>query len=158
MNEALALGKTEYLGNLTNIRFAEGVIISAVTADPSEISNDALHYHENPILSFILEGDSFEQINREINRRSAGDIRFYRAGDLHQVKIQSFPSRNVNFEIEGEFFAQNGFCEEKINAAIQRNPFAKSLFLRMYREFSIGDALTNSSIQILLLNLLTENP
>ncbi len=156
MTGILSLGKKQYLGNLTNIRFAEGVIISALTADPSETSNDVLHFHENPILSFILEGNSFEKINREINRRSAGDIRFYRAGDLHQVRIQNFPSRNINFELDSEFFYQNGFCEEKINAAIQRNPSAKSLFLRMYKEFSLGDDFTDPSIQILLFNLLIE--
>src|SRR4051794_3750294 len=103
MTTVLPLKKGQYLGNIVEIRYANGLIASVLTADPSEMSNDALHYHVNPIISFILEGDSVEKISRHTNERLAGDIRFYRAGELHQVKIKRFPSRNINFELENHF-------------------------------------------------------
>ena len=150
----LSLGKSEYLGEINYLRDLDGILASAVRADPSEISNDALHYHENPIISFILEGDSLERINRRQNLRSAGDIRFYRAGDLHQVTIKRFPSRNINFELEKDFLARFDLSEDKISRSIQKIPEARLLFLRAYREFSLPDAFSDASVQILLLSLL----
>lgn len=154
MTEILSLGKSEYLGDINYIRHMDGLVASAVTADPSEISNDAIHYHENPIISFILQGDSIERINQHRNLRSAGDIRFYRAGDLHQVKIKRFPSRNINFELENDFLIQSGFSEETISRAMEKNPHVRLSFLLAYKEFSADDAFSNTSVRILLLNLL----
>jgi len=157
MTKLLSLGKTQYLGNVIDLRFAGGIIFSAVSAESAEKGFDALHFHENPIISFILEGNSFERINRETNHRSAGDIRFYRAGDWHQVKIERFPSRNINFELESDFLIQNELSEEQINCSIRKNPHAKHLCLRMYKEFSANDEFSISSVHILLFNLLAES-
>lgn len=157
MSKILSLGKTQYLGDTTDLRFADGVIFSAVSAGAPIDGHDAAHFHENPIVSFILEGDSFERINRETNRRSAGDIRFYGAGDLHQVEIKNFPSRNINFELEKDFLIRNEFSEEKINLAINKNQNAKYLFLKIYREFLENDDFSFSSMQILLFDLIAES-
>jgi AraC family transcriptional regulator len=157
MTKIISLGKTQYLGDINYIRQIADAVASAVSADPLDASNDALHFHENPIISFILAGDSVERINRETNLRVAGDIRFYRAGDLHQVKIKRFPSRNLNFELETGFLSRNGFSEESIKRAIEKNPSARLLFLRAYRELSENDALTDTSIQILLFSLISES-
>lgn len=154
MNKIISLGKSQYLGEINRIRNIDGIIASAVTADPSEKSNDVLHYHENPIISFILQGDSIERINRHRNLRAAGDIRFYRAGDLHQVQIKRFPSRNINFELENTFLTRSGFSEESIARAIEKNPEARFIFLRAYKEFLENDALSDVSIQILLFSLI----
>lgn len=154
MTGILSLGKSQYLGDINHIHYLDGMVASALTADPSEISNDALHYHENPIISFILHGDSIERINHSTNPRSAGDIRFYPAGALHQVKIKRFPSRNLNFELERDFLARSGLSEESIARALEKSLDARLLFLRAYKEFSANDEFSDASIQILLLNLL----
>lgn len=154
MTQPFSMSKAQYLGNTTDLRFADGIVFSAVSSFSPEIGHDAPHVHENPIISFILEGESYERINRATNQRRAGDIRFYGAGDLHQVKINKFPSRNINFELENEFLRRNDFSEGKINASIETNQFAKHLFLRIYREFLKNDNLTDASIQILLFDLI----
>lgn len=148
------MSKAQYLGDTTDLRFAGGVIFSAVSAGAPIDGHDAAHFHENPIVSFILEGDSFERINRETNRRSAGDIRFYGAGDLHQVEIKNFPSRNINFELESDFLTRNEFLEEKINLAVNKNPSAKYSFLKIYKEFLENDDFSLSSMQILVFDLI----
>lgn len=155
--DILSLGKTQYLGNTTDLRFADGVIFSAVSSNSPKIGHDAPHFHENPIINFILEGESVEKINRDINPRIAGDIRFYRAGDLHQVEIVNFPSRLLGFEFEKQFLTENNLSEEKLNFSVQTNPNAKSLFLKIYREFSENDGLSLSSMQILLFDLINES-
>lgn len=157
MSKILSLGKTQYLGETTDLRFADGIVFSTVSAAALVEGYDAAHFHENPIVSFILEGDSFERINRETNRRSAGDIRFYCAGDLHQVDIKNFPSRNINFELESDFLTQNELSEERINFSVRRNPFAKHLFLKIYKELLKNDDFSISSMQILLFDLLAES-
>jgi AraC family transcriptional regulator len=157
MENLLSLGKGQYLGKITNIRYAGGIIASAVAADPAESSNDALHYHENPIVSFILEGDSLERIDRRTSERSAGDLKFYRAGELHQVKIKRFPSRNINFELEDHFLRRYEISEGRLNSAIEKNPNAKHVVLRMYKESLTDDEFTEPSIELLLLGLLEES-
>lgn len=157
MSKILSLGKTQYLGDTSDLRFADGVIFSTVSAKSFEIGQDAPHFHENPIVNFILEGGSIEKINRETKPRIAGDIRFYRAGDLHQVEIRDFPSRLLSFEFENRFLSENDLSEEKINFSVQMNPFAKHSFVKIYREFSEDDDFSISSMQILLFDLIAES-
>lgn len=156
MSKILSLAKTKYLGNTTDLRFSDGVIFSAVSANRFETGLDELHFHENPIINFILEGSSVERINSGVKPRIAGDIRFYRAGDLHQVNIKSYPSRLLGFELESEFFRWNDFSEEKINLAISKNPAAKHFFLKIYKEYLTADALTDFSIQMLFFGIISE--
>lgn len=157
MSKILSLGKTQYLGDTSDLRFADGVIFSAVSAKSFEIGQDAPHFHENPIVNFILEGESVEKINRETKLRIAGDIKFYRAGDLHQVEIKDFPSRLLSFEFERRFLSENDLSEDEINFAVRTNPFAKHSFLKIYKEFSENDRLSVSSMQILLFDLIAES-
>lgn len=157
MTKPFSMSRAQYLGSTIDLRFADGIVFSAVSSFSPEIGHDAAHFHENPIVSFILEGESFERINRETNRRFAGDIRFYGAGDLHQVSINKFPSRNINFELEIEFLRRNRLSEKTINRAVNKNPHAKLLFLRVYSEFLSNDDLTDCSMQILLLSLFAES-
>lgn len=156
VSEILSLGKSQYLGEIDYIRDVEGLTASVLTADPLELSNDALHYHENPIISFILQGDSFERINHRTNRRCAGDLRFYRAGDLHQVKIERYPSRNINFELNSGFLSSSGFSEAAIASALEKNSNAKLMLLRTYKEFYANDSFSDSSIMIQLFSLFGE--
>ncbi len=156
MTDPLSLTTGQYLGNITNIRYSEGIIASAVTADRLEIGNDAPHHHENPIISFILEGDSIERIDRHTNERSAGDIRFYRAGELHQVTIKRFPSRNINFELENQFLNRYEISEGSVSLAIEKNPIAKHVILRTYKEAVTNDVFTETSVQMLLLGMLED--
>lgn len=157
MSNILSLGKTQYLGEMTDLRFTDGVVFSAVSSFEEQIGHDAPHSHENPIVSFILEGDSFEQINHKRNHRSAGDIRFYGAGDLHQVTIDKFPSRNINFEFESDFLNRYELSEGEINFAVHKNQNAKRLFLKIYKEFAENDDFSIASMQILLFDLIAEN-
>lgn len=156
MSKILSLGESQYLGEIDYIRDVGGLTLSVLTADPLELSNDALHYHENPIISFILQGDSFERINQRTNRRRAGDWRFYRAGDLHQVKIERYPSRNINFELNFGFLSSNGFSEAAIASALEKNANAKLMLLRTYKELYANDVFSDSSIRILLFSLIGE--
>lgn len=149
-----SLKRGEYLGETTSVRDIGGVVASAVTAVQAEPGNGAEHIHENPIISFILEGDSFERIGRRSNLRSAGDIRFYQSGELHQVKIVRFPSRSINFEFESSFLTRYGVSEEMISVAMEKGLTAKNLFLRAYRETWSRDMPVELSAQVLLLGFL----
>lgn len=75
VEKILSLGKSQYLGATTDLRFADGVVFSAVSSFAPEIGHDAPHFHENTIVSFILEGDSFEKTNRETKLQRAETIK-----------------------------------------------------------------------------------
>lgn len=153
MANLLSLGKSEYLGRTTNLRSADGVIFSQVSAERPEIGHDVAHFHENPIITFALEGESVERSDRTTELRSPGDIRFQRSGELHQVDVKNFPSRLISFEFERHFFVNNSLSELAIDVAVKKDPRSRQKFLRIYKEFLNDDDLTASSTVLLLLDL-----
>lgn len=149
------LRRGEYLGDLNKILICSGIAASAVSASSYVPEHDVAHRHENPILSLILDGYSVERIGRTVGPRVPGDLKFYGAGELHQVKIDRFPSRNINIEIELDFLRENEINESDIAAAAVSGPITKLAFLRTYPELLISDELSDSSIRMAFLGMLT---
>lgn len=153
----VTLRSNEYLGSIDTIRRFDGFTLSGLTADPNELTNVMPHCHENSIISFILAGDSVETVGRDTNMRHAGDLKFYRAGEFHQVVIKRFPSRNINFEIKHDLLDKYNIRQCDVEFAIKNGPHALSTFMRTYREMGTNDQLTDTSIEILLLGLIGDS-
>jgi len=148
------LRKGEYLGDLNRMLNCSGIAASAVSATSRVPGHDIPHRHENPILSLILDGYSIERIGRAVGPRVPGDLKFYGAGELHQVTIDRFPSRNINIEIESDFLREHEVTDSDIAAAAANGPITKLAFLRTYPELLISDQLSDSAIRMTFLGML----
>ena len=150
----LALKKGQYSGNVTEI-CGEAGIIASITAYNEDTFNGSLHYHDNAHISFVLQGACIEKKKTSYDRMP-GKIIYYSAGEPHQVMHILKPSRHINLEIEPNFFEQYNVSDTALNAATTKNPDAKFLMIKMYKELLAKDDFSTVSIQMLLLNLVQE--
>ena len=152
-----ALDKGKYSGKIIDISRYDGIIADVTSYSESEVT-DFVHYHENPHLSFILEGGNLEKRRSAEFERLPGQVMFFYSGEVHQSITKLFPARNINLEIESSFLRDNLITEADVSSTIKRNPTAAFTMLRVYKELSADDEFSRSSINMLLLNLIYSSP
>jgi AraC family transcriptional regulator len=153
----LAVEKKTYLGNAVDTLQAEGVIAGAQTFR-KEGASAAIHYHESSHVSFMLQGGVLDKRKTWETERLSGELMFFHAGEPHQTFIKSFPTKNINLAIEHRFLQENLTTEAAIKSAVERNPHAKFIMLKIYKELFAEDVFSDSSIKMLLLSLIHTNP
>ncbi len=79
---------------------------------------------------------------------------FFHAGEPHQSISKLFPAKNINLEIESTFLQENATTESIVNSSIIKNPNAKFIMLKIYKELLAEDNFSACSIKMLLLNLI----
>jgi AraC family transcriptional regulator len=145
------LERGQYSGDVIEMCGATGVIAS-VTCYNGETFNGRRHYHDNAHISLVLHGACVER-KRVSYDRTPGKITYYSAREPHQIMHIRKPSRHINLEIEDSFFTKYNVSDEAIHTAITKNPDAKFMMVKMYKELLAGDDFSNTSIQMLLLRL-----
>lgn len=116
--------------------------------------SDLLHYHDEPHLTFILNGGILDKRKTLDAERFAGELLFFHAGEPHQTITTVFPTKYVSLQFQTDYFQQNPSLESSLKSSIEQTPDAKLSMLRIYKELAINDEFSNSSIEMLLLNLL----
>ena len=149
------LGKGKSTGKIVNSLSDNGVIIST-THYPVEECNQGMHYHENPHICFLLQGEDIESRNNLSYRRKTGDVYFYYAGETHASISRKCISKNTNIEFGKTFLGKYGFSESQIDRAVKDNLDAKFLILKIQQEMLADDSCSQLSIQTLLLNLIND--
>lgn len=149
--------KGTYSGNAVAALRAEGVIAGAQTFQ-NQTAAATRHYHENSHVNFVLHGGISDKRQIRETERIAGELMFFHAGEPHQTIIELFPTKCINLIIEHEFLQDNLATESSLNSAVEKNPNAKFTMLKIYKELMSGDAFSDSSIKILLLDLIHTNP
>lgn len=153
----LALEKKTYLGNVVDILKTEGVITGAQTFQ-EENTAASIHYHESSHVSFMLQGGVLDKRKTWETERVPGELMFFHAGEPHQTIIESFPTKNINLVIEHEFLQNNLATEAMLQSSVDRDPNAKFIMLKIYKELVSEDVFSDCSIKMLLLNLIHINP
>lgn len=151
------LSKGNYSGKVFEISQSDG-LIADVTSYLEGDDSGFPHYHENSHISFMLKGGNLEKRKSSEFERFPGQIMFFHSGEVHQSITKLFPSKNINLEIDSRFLRENAIEESDISRAITDNPNAKFIMLRVYKELTANDALSDSSINMLLLNLIASSP
>jgi AraC family transcriptional regulator len=149
----LMLEKGTYLGRVLDLSEADGILAGATSYYPGD-GTEVMHYHENPHLSFMLRGGGVIKLKSAEFERLSGQLMFFHAGEAHQCISKLFPARNVNLEIESAFLRDNRITEATISASLLKNPNAKFIMLKVYKELLAADDFSGSSIKMLLLNLI----
>lgn len=149
----LQLHGGSYLGSNKKSWKANGVFISE-TEYHSKVF-EGWHYHENSHITLILQGGNREQRKNQELEAIPGKILFYASGELHRNLNTRHPSRNINVEIENNFFTDNGLDISAFNTAKLNCPEAKFFLLKTYKECLTNDEYSQSTIQGLLLDFIT---
>jgi len=146
------LEKGAYLGKVIDLSEVDGILAGATSYYPGD-GTGLMHYHENPHLSFVLSGGGIVKDKSSEFERAPGQLMFFHAGEAHQCITKRFPTRNVNLEIEFGFLQDNKITESAVNNSIQKNPNAKFIMLKVYKELLAADDFSGPSIKMLLFNL-----
>lgn len=117
-------------------------------------TTDVLHYHEGSHISLILNGRMVDKRKTSETERASGDIMFFHAGEPHQSINRIFPSVCINLELEPAYLQENRIPEGQLGLSVTKDADAKFTMLRIYRELLIKDAVSGSSIEMLMLQLL----
>lgn len=147
--------EVEYAGETTSKSRFDG-LTAGTTAYRIGRINDSVHFHDAPTICFLLRGGSVEKRSRLAYERTAADVRFYHASEVHQSIIKVFPSKCVNLEFEDSFLNRYETSDTAINRAVMKNVDVRLLMLKIYGELLIGDVYTDSSVRMLMLSMLDE--
>jgi AraC family transcriptional regulator len=153
----VALEKQRYLGNVDNKLKADGVIVGAQTFR-KKTSAEAIHYHENSHINFVLQGGVLDKRKNCEAERLSGELMFFHAGESHQTFIKTFPTKSINLVIDHKFLQNNLATEAAIESAVIINTQAKFIMLKIFKELISEDVFSDCSIKMLLLNLIHTNP
>jgi AraC family transcriptional regulator len=145
------LDQGEYFGQVAQVNKSNGLLASITTYHPAQFDGSR-HYHSNAHFGFTIGGHSIEK-KKETYHVVPGKITFYHAGEPHQAMRIIKPSLRVNLEIEQDFFSRFGITEAMVCLAADKNPDSKFLMIKIYRELLINDALTDTTNQMLFLQL-----
>lgn len=119
-----------------------------------ELANsDLLHFHDQPHLTFILNGGLLDKRQRIEKERFAGELMFFHAGEPHRTITKIFPTKYFTLQFQNRFFERVG-SEAKLNAAMKKRAGAKFEMLKIYKELLVNDEFSGDSIEMLLFNLL----
>lgn len=152
--ESLALTRGQYSGHIDLFNDFDGFIATATKYSVND-ANPGFHYHENTVISLILQGGNVESRKNKNFERLAGDVAFFAAGEWHQTLPGAPVSRNLNLELTDLFFKSYDIELRQLDNAINRLAGAKLLMLRMYNDLLSADELSNTSVLISLLEMVS---
>lgn len=147
------LSNGQYLGNNKH-RYDAGGIILTETEYHNKVF-EGWHAHENIHISLIVKGGNREERKQRDTVALPGTLLFYHQNELHRNLHTSHPSKNINLEITTEFLRQYELRENELEM-VARHPDAGFNLLKMYREAAQADHFSASSIQLLLLELISD--
>lgn len=118
-------------------------------------NSDLLHFHEEPHLTFILNGGLKDKRKRFETERFSGELMFFQAGEPHQTITKTFPTKYFTLQFQNNFF-KKFTTESKLTSAVEKNPNIKFELLKLYRELLVNDEFSNISVEMLLYNVSDE--
>lgn len=118
-------------------------------------SPERLHFHENAHLNFVLDGGIIDKRQKSETEKQAGDLMFFHAGEPHQTLYKRLPEINISFEISDSYFTDKSFGAIRQIESLGKNLNTKFFAIKIYKELAIQDEFSESSIEMLLLNMLS---
>lgn len=155
MNEIIKLNKGNYSGEVQNLKEYAGFITSKTTY--VENYQSEFHYHENPHLSFILQGGNYEHKKSQKSVKNSGDVLFYHSGELHKTIPTNQQTKNLNLEIDTHFILENDLSEAELKKVVENSFNSRLFMLKVHAEIQLNDTITENAIQMLLLDFLKNN-
>jgi AraC family transcriptional regulator len=150
----LALNRGKYLRETAKFPRIKSNIY--LTTHLETASTNLLHYHETAHLSFVLHGGVIDKRKLNESEKSSGELMFFHAGEPHESIYKGFPVKNINIELEHNFFRENELDETGFSPTFTTNPNAKFSMLKIYKELTENDEFSNCSIEMLLIGLIAD--
>ncbi len=149
-----SLTNGEYTGDIIYKHQIGGSILTN-TLYTSRHNNPDWHYHENLHISFVYEGGKAETKRETTYSKKEGSIFFYHSEELHRWIAPQPTSKSINIEITPTFLKKYELNAQGIKDALALNVSAKANILKIQKEWLQFNAKNSTSIQLLLLDLVS---
>lgn len=133
--------------------FCDAKVEVTATKILEDYSPERLHFHEHAHLNFVLSGGIIDKRQKSETEIQAGNLMFFHAGEPHQTFYKLLPQVNVSFEIDDTLFTDKSFGKIGRIESLSKNLNTKFFAIKVYKELAIQDEFSGSSIEMLLLNL-----
>jgi AraC-like DNA-binding protein len=146
------LQKGQFYGQTNNT-----INLNGITLTDTEYTHDTVdwHYHQNPYITFILQGNLIEGNKKEIYNCIPSTLLFHNWEEPHyNIKPPGY-ARGFHIEIEQNWAKSLEFELQSIQGNMNiSNPEPKLLLYKIFKETKINDAVSDLSIQESLLRVL----
>lgn len=146
-----ALNKDQHLSERYSL--VEGGVAVYVSTHFQIGNSDLLHYHDDPHLTFIVNGGVVDKRKRREAELLPGEIMFFQSGESHQTITRLFPTKYISLQFNPDFIKKNTISESAIKDAVEKTPDAKFNVLKIYKELALNDEFSDGAIEMLLLDL-----
>ena len=112
------------------------------------------HSHENPYFTYLLQGKLLEAIKNETYYLTPGTLLFHNWQDAHyNIKPPQF-TRGFHIEMNSKWFEKYDLKSFDFQGSLHLdNPYSKELMTKIFFESKILDKSSQTSIELLLINL-----
>lgn len=148
------LGDGEFFGQTNKTLYFDGLVITDTEYTHSYVD---WHYHENAYFTFLIHGNVVEGNKKEIYECSAGTLLYHQWEDPHyNIKPDGF-TRGFHIEIPRKWFENLNISKDQLEGSFNiKNPEAKLLMYKIFKESKINDSTSETSTNQLLINLFSQ--
>jgi AraC family transcriptional regulator len=136
----------------------ETIHLRGITITDTEYTHPRVdwHFHENAYFTFVLQGALIEGSKKETRTCSNGSLLFHSCQEPHYNIKPDVYTRGFHIELARDCFADCSFDLNELQGSFSvDNLDIKFLFYKIFRESKILDDLAGTSIQMLLLDVLS---
>jgi AraC family transcriptional regulator len=142
-------------GNYFGTHYQKNIFDSLVITD-TEYTHAKVdwHYHENPYLTFLLQGKLYEANKKEQYYLEPGSLLFHNWQDAHyNIKPDEY-TRGFHIEFNPEWFNKYDIPLDSFEGSFNiPNPVTKALVNSLFLESKIKDDKNSISIELLALSI-----
>jgi AraC-like DNA-binding protein len=147
--EVLSRGK--YYGIQNIEKYYNGILLSqySYTIDKTD-----WHFHENPYLMYVLQGDLYDFNKKQKTICPPGSLLLHNWQEPHYNSKDSVNARGFHIEFE-----RSWFIEKQLDVALWEgsrmidNPRLHHMLAKLYAEFKFQDPFSEVSIELLLFQI-----
>lgn len=143
--------KGKYYGNLNSEMSFNGILLTKYDYNGDRTP---WHYHENPYFMFVLHGSMID--TNKINKTllTPGGLMFTNWQEIHYGSKHSNKAGGFHLELEKSWFEKHDISSMDLEGSLHlENPLVKGLMNKVYLETKINDQHSQSSIELLILDI-----
>ena len=150
------LNKGHFFGTHLQKNTIEGLVITDTEYTHSKVD---WHYHENPYLTFLLQGKLYEANKKEEYYLEPGSLLFHNWQDAHyNIKPDEY-TRGFHIEFNKAWFNKHDISIDCFEGSFKfLDPTARALINSIFLESKIQDDKSSISIELLALSIFEQLP
>lgn len=147
------MAKGNYLAPHFSTSSFDNLLIGITTYD-SPVETGIWHFHEIPMISFVLYGSNVEYRKGNSIRRVSGSTNYYHAFELHKNVYNQFPSKHISLELNRNYLTKLEYSEADVKLAVEKSEDSIFTFIKLMNEAQTNDVQSKSTVEMLFMSFM----